>query len=203
MPTILSIINHHKALFGFPASWNYFETGHGKGPCDGVGGTSERMADQATKRNIKIQSAADFYSWASTTQTLVDYEFVSKDFCEEVNAQLKEYVFKPIPGTMKLHSVVSIGNGTLYTRELLCFCSECLDGNTFKFACPGWREWELPLNNRAIPNASTPTSQIVQNIDDDETRERSEVPESVASEDTLVRPVVDDHVAAVYEGDGE
>ena len=104
---------------------------------------------------------------------------------------------------MKLHSVVSIGNGTLYTRELSCFCSECLDGNTFKFACPGWREWELPLNRRAIPNVSTPTSQIVQIIDDDETRERSEVPESVVNKDTLVRPVVDDHVAAVYEGDGE
>ena len=86
---------------------------------------------------------------------------------------------------MKLHSVVSIGNGTLYTRELSCFCSECLDGNTFKFACPGWRKWELPLNNRAIPNASTPTCQIVQNIDDDETRERSEVQESVVNDDTF------------------
>ena len=29
------------------------------------------------------------------------------------------------------------------------------------------------------------------------------MPESVVNEDTLVRPVVDDHVAAVYEGDGE
>ena len=43
----------------------------------------------------------------------------------------------------------------------------------------------------------------MENINDDETRERSEVPESVVNEDTLVRPVVDDHVAAVYEGDVE
>ena len=121
--TIFSIINCHKVLFGSPASWNCFKAGHGKGSCDGAGGTSKRMADQAMKRNIKIQSTADFYSWASTTQTLVDYEFISKDFCEELDAQLKEYVFKPIPGTMKLHSVVSIGNGTLYTRELSCLGS--------------------------------------------------------------------------------
>ena len=86
---------------------------------------------------------------------------------------------------------------------MLGFCSECLDENTFKFACPGWGEWELPLNNRAIPNALTPTVQILQNIDDDETRERSQVPESVVNEDILMRPVVDDHVAVVYEGDGE
>ena len=63
VPTIFNIINHHKVLFGFPASWNYFEAGHGKGPCDGVGGISKQMADQATKQNIKIQSAADFYNF--------------------------------------------------------------------------------------------------------------------------------------------
>ena len=99
---MFSIINCHKVLFGFSTSWNYFEAGHSKSPCDGVGGTSKQMTDQATKRNIKIQSAVDFYLWASTTQTLVDYEFFSKDFYEEIDAQLKEYVFKPIPGTMNL-----------------------------------------------------------------------------------------------------
>ncbi|WAR07281.1 LOW QUALITY PROTEIN: hypothetical protein MAR_017239 [Mya arenaria] len=33
------------------ARWNYFEVGHGKGPCDGLGGTVKRMADDAIKQD--------------------------------------------------------------------------------------------------------------------------------------------------------
>ena len=51
--TIFSIINRHKQMFGISASWNYFEAGYGKGPC-------ERMADQATNEisrfNLQIIS---------------------------------------------------------------------------------------------------------------------------------------------------
>ena len=60
--TIFSVIAHHKKLFGMSATWNYFKAGHGKGPCHGMGGTSKRMADQATKLNMRIQSAGDFYA---------------------------------------------------------------------------------------------------------------------------------------------
>lgn len=31
------------------ARWNYFEVGHGKGPSDGLGGTTKRMADKAVR----------------------------------------------------------------------------------------------------------------------------------------------------------
>ena len=43
--SIFYIVSGHKSLFGVSASWNYFEAGHGKGPCDGVGGSVKRMAD--------------------------------------------------------------------------------------------------------------------------------------------------------------
>lgn len=32
-------LSHHNALFGCPATWTFFASGHGKGACDGVGGT--------------------------------------------------------------------------------------------------------------------------------------------------------------------
>ena len=41
------MIANHKQIFGIRAVWNYFEAGHEKGPCDGLGGTTERMADEA------------------------------------------------------------------------------------------------------------------------------------------------------------
>ena len=45
--TIFYLLSRHKELFDVTASWNYFEAGHGKGPCDGVGGSLKRMADEA------------------------------------------------------------------------------------------------------------------------------------------------------------
>ncbi|KAI8514059.1 hypothetical protein Bbelb_083830 [Branchiostoma belcheri] len=64
--TMFSVISEHEALFGIPACWNYFEAGHGKGPCDGIGGTAKRMADQAvTIQGTTIQDAHEFYMWAS------------------------------------------------------------------------------------------------------------------------------------------
>lgn len=42
--TAFFILSDHKNLLDVNAVWNYFETGHGKGPCDGVAG---RPGDKA------------------------------------------------------------------------------------------------------------------------------------------------------------
>lgn len=56
------IISGHTNLLGVPAPLNYFETGHGKGPCDGVGGTAKRAADMGIKQEkFIVQDANDFY----------------------------------------------------------------------------------------------------------------------------------------------
>ncbi len=39
---------HHKEDFEIDAEWNFFSTSHGKGPCDGVGGTVKRLAAMAS-----------------------------------------------------------------------------------------------------------------------------------------------------------
>ena len=82
------------------------------------GWESKRMADQATKRNIRIQSAGDFYAWASTMERLVEYKFFGKEYCEKIAGELKQQTLKPIPGTMKLHSVVGNGDGVVHVRQL-------------------------------------------------------------------------------------
>ena len=38
----------HKDDFGVPAEWYFFGTSHGKGPCDGLGGTIKREATKAS-----------------------------------------------------------------------------------------------------------------------------------------------------------
>ena len=60
--TAFYVISDHKHLLGIPAVWNYFETGHGKGPCDGIGGASKRTADLAIRQGkITVQDAPDHF----------------------------------------------------------------------------------------------------------------------------------------------
>lgn len=78
--TIFSLIANHKSEFGFPAVWNYFEAGHGKGPCDGVGGSAKRMVDKVVKTGkVKIQDVVNFYDWARKNEnnSSVSYRFYS------------------------------------------------------------------------------------------------------------------------------
>jgi len=50
-------------VYGSFASWHFFESGHGKGPCDGIGGTTQRNADNAVKQGKDlIQDAHDFFA---------------------------------------------------------------------------------------------------------------------------------------------
>ena len=41
----------------------YLEVGHGKGPCDGIGGASKRMADGSVQSKSIIPNGKDFFNW--------------------------------------------------------------------------------------------------------------------------------------------
>ena len=43
---------YHLEDFGVPAEWHFFATSHGKGPCDGVGGTVKRQAAKASLQRV-------------------------------------------------------------------------------------------------------------------------------------------------------
>ncbi|XP_044005534.1 uncharacterized protein LOC122850452 [Aphidius gifuensis] len=50
------------------AEWHYFATAHGKGPCDGVGGTLKREAARASlQRRVdeQITNAKELFNWAN------------------------------------------------------------------------------------------------------------------------------------------
>lgn len=59
---IFDIVQHHVDLLTVQARWNYFESGHGKGPCDGLGGVRKRQAAEACmKGKVNIQDTIDFF----------------------------------------------------------------------------------------------------------------------------------------------
>jgi hypothetical protein len=54
----------HEEEFGVQARWNYLESGHGKGLCDGLGTSVKRSADNAIKHGkASIQNASDFFCY--------------------------------------------------------------------------------------------------------------------------------------------
>ena len=84
------ITAYHVILFGVKASWQFFEEGQGKGPCNWVCGTAKRLADSAVKRQtVIIQNAEDFYGWGKYQESQIKYNFVLKSACEEARNEMK------------------------------------------------------------------------------------------------------------------
>ena len=72
---------HHQADFGFSAEWHFFATSHGKGPCDGLGGTIKRLATKASLQRCtegmhseQILSPTAFFEFCC--QNIKNIEFV-------------------------------------------------------------------------------------------------------------------------------
>ena len=55
--TIFYFVRQLETSYGIKGSLHYFEARHGKGPCDGIGGTTKRNADNAVKQGRFIPSA--------------------------------------------------------------------------------------------------------------------------------------------------
>jgi hypothetical protein len=135
---IFYTVANHKDLYGISARWNYFEVGHGKGPRDGLGGTTKRLADEAVRSGkVSIQDAGDFFKWASQSQMKgVTFLFVSSADCLRMVEHLKTRDIKPVKGTFKLHAVAGDGDSVIYIRDVSCYCVVCIEGGI----CADWRK---------------------------------------------------------------
>ena len=106
----------------------FFETGHGKGPCDGIGGTSKRTADLAIRQGkITVQDAPEYYERIQKYHTSAKYIYVRSTECTESRSELaeKNKMVTPLKGTMQIHSVVGVSKGTVKTAITSCYCQEC------------------------------------------------------------------------------
>lgn len=103
---MFNVIAEHPNRFGIGASWQYFEAGHGKGPCDGVGAVAKRMADNAVKRHKHvIQDAKGFFEWASKSKSSIQYEWVGSGDISKSDQQIKQMDLQPVKGTMGIHAI--------------------------------------------------------------------------------------------------
>ena len=76
--TIFRIISCHKEYFGVTGSWSFIDAGHGKGPCDPIGGVAKQKTDQAVENGkYVIQDETDFFEWAKQDTSAIAFSYVS------------------------------------------------------------------------------------------------------------------------------
>ena len=145
--TMFHLIGNHEMLFRRKATWTYLEVGHGKGPCDGVGGTCKRQLRQAIKNEkVRIRNASEAVRYMKAKPgSSIEFQQYTPDEVEKAAMEVLEMDAQGIPAIMKLHAVKSVADGgQVSVRDTSCFCRSCkagLDG------CPGWRS--LRIKNEA------------------------------------------------------
>ena len=125
--TMFPLVATAKKLLGVEVSWIYFEAGHGKGPCDGVGGAVKRVADQEVNKGSLIQNAWDLYKVMRLLPSKIKYMYVTTNTIKE-ETKIQQLAMKTVKGTMKIHTVVGLGDGHYATRETSCFKECCYMG---------------------------------------------------------------------------
>ena len=69
---------HHEEDFGLAAEWHFTATSHGKGACDGLGGTVKRLAARASLQRPyeqQIMTPRQLFDWASANISAVCFEY--------------------------------------------------------------------------------------------------------------------------------
>lgn len=111
----------HKEDYGIDCEWHFFATSHGKGACDGVGGTIKRMAAKASLIHEKncITTAEEFYNWTQTLETDMYFVFCSTNEYQVTNEQLSARFknLKVIPGTQKFHAFIPQESGNIKCKK--------------------------------------------------------------------------------------
>lgn len=140
--SIMQFLGKHTALFGVVATWDYLEAGHGKGPCDGVGGSIKRSADIAVKKGTTIiSSAKDFFSWASRNEeSAITALYINAGNIEAGKRHIKNATL--VKGISKVHSVREY-DGILWMRETSCHQACCSITPT----CEGWISTEMAVEH--------------------------------------------------------
>ena len=104
---------YHFLDFGVEAEWNFFATAHGKGPCDGIGGTVKRYAARASLQRgtaRPILTPLELFNWAQEAMDNILFFYVEdKEYCA-TQSLLEERFAKAITlkGTLKYHMIIPL-----------------------------------------------------------------------------------------------
>ena len=174
--TNLFLMAHFASEYGFKAvTWTFCESGHGKGPADGIGGVIKRTADRAVANGADISNAEMLIQFLRSSATKVHIFEVLEADIEKVDAVPS--TLKPIPNTMQVHQVTWNCSkpdtiGLRYLSCNVCVTDTCIHYSMnpaeWKFNAPSIgkvKACKVPPKKRAKRNlkqANTEVSNIVE-----------------------------------------
>lgn len=113
-----------KEEYGTDTEWVFFASGHGKGPCDGVGGIVKRLArDESLRKGYQntINSPKTLFEWLKTKSTAINVAYVNQlNYDDEKKKLANRYDRdKPlaIKGTRSFHSFIPIGDFNILVKR--------------------------------------------------------------------------------------
>ena len=174
--TNLFLMAHFASEYGFKeVTWTFCESGHGKGPADGIGGVIKRTADRAVANGADISNAEMLIQFLRSSATKVHIFEVLEADIEKVDAVPS--TLKPIPNTMQVHQVTWNCSkpdtiGLRYLSCNVCVTDTCIHYSMnpaeWKFNAPSIgkvKACKVPPKKRAKRNlkqANTEVSNIVE-----------------------------------------
>ena len=109
--------------YGFATgTWNFSESGHGKGAADGVGGALKQTVDKLASLQHDISSPKLLFDVLSATKSNILLFYVAAADVDDTTASVPLKV-PVIPGTMSIHQVLCVNYGHIKYRDVSCFCS--------------------------------------------------------------------------------
>lgn len=130
--TSFALICHFAKLYGFETVvWNFWESGHGKGIIDGLGGTLKSKADNKVGQGSDITDVKSFIE--AVKDVKIDLLEVKSESIDEVNKIIPEHL-TAATGTFQIHQIIWKSNNgdNLYLRKRSCMhndnfspCSMC------------------------------------------------------------------------------
>ena len=131
------VISDSENLFGIRATWTWLEAGHGKGPCDGVGGALKKAADNIVKGDKAIRNSEELENELRGHGITMPFIHASSDLIEGIRAMLKGFSIKAVDGISSMHAFVGDGKQSKM-RELPCFDKCCREDGTMTCNDKNW-----------------------------------------------------------------
>lgn len=112
----LSLVLTAKDLFGIDLTWNFFESGHGKGVVDGIGGIVKRYVYQRIMTGAaRVYSAKEFHKCLSENIEGITSTYISEEQFKIIETALadKWKKVKAIPNVTKFYTFKKKNEKTL------------------------------------------------------------------------------------------
>ena len=112
----LASVLYHPHDFGTQATWSFFETAHGKGAVDGVGGAVKRAVWRAILQDRAVVNSAEEFAKVAENECLkVQVLYIPKEDITQAKEQLFERwnACISIPETHSIHYVTKLSDTTV------------------------------------------------------------------------------------------